>query len=211
MQARTYLIVGALGITACGAFWAWKQLGHHQVARLQNQVTEAAKVAFEKAGEAKVHEDAIAKRTPILEEDDREVEKAEETLASEASSRGTQPSIPGSVPAGADGRDALIAALRKDLEDTKAQLADERARGDAHSARADALQQEVQRLEVALQVSQAHEANWGLGVLFRTDGERGAWVEKDGAYLRYGIDVTRHALDNGQIDYRIGVRFGIRF
>ena len=160
-----------------------------------------------------------AQRAPVLVADDAEVarlEKRQPAAPPTAPAAPTPDSLPLGPPAVVvgDPRDALVAALKKDLTDTQAQLhtmtlaatASQKEAQDYRQAVADA-QAEVAQLRAALAVRHP----WAAGVSYGTDATAGAWIERDYSVVRVGMDVVRRTLPGGQTTLEAVARLGISF
>ena len=206
-----------IGIVALvvGALWLGFTLEsrHNQKAAGADSAKTAVQVkAIAKAEKQEVtYVQTLAKRAPILAADDSEVERLEKAerapdpLPPATAVPGREPvALPPVVVA-----DPLIAALRKDLTDTQAQLHTMTLDRDAYKADADAKGLELADLHASLAV-QPRPRSWAAGLVYGTDSTLGAYVSRDLGVLQVGLDVVRRPIAGGTTLEAIGTA-GFRF
>jgi hypothetical protein len=191
-------------------------VGKHEVKADETKAAVQAVVAQKSENQEVTHDQAAAKRAPVLAEDNSEVARLEAAKPAPAVGLPAAPAVPGAQPLGspavvvADPEAPLVAALKKDLADTQAQLADMTAARDAAEARGKAQDAEIADLHAAL-AAQAPTRPWAAGVVYGTDSTAGVFVARDLSLVQIGVDVVRRHLSNGQTTLEAVAHAGFRF
>jgi len=216
-MTRLQLIILALIATMslCLGFGLGRGLGHAQVTAAVTAANQAEAVATTDHAQGVQHDAEAEHRAPVLANDDAEVQRLER-IADPAPDPAPSPALPGSQVVGPppvvvdDTEHQLVAALKKDLADTKDQLATVTLARDAYRSEADARAQECTQLRVAL-AAVPRDLHWSAGAVYGTGQTAGGYVERDLGPIRVGVDIVRRQLAGGQTTLEAIGHLGMRF
>ena len=213
LQAIVLACVAVLALAF--GFALGRGLGHAQVAAAVKAADRQEAIATTDHAQGVQHDQEASNRAPVLAADDAEVERLEK-LADPAPDPAPAPALPGSEVVGpppvvvVDAEHLLVAALKKDLADTKDQLATVSLARDAYRSEAYARAQECTQLRAAL-AAVPRELRWSAGGVYGTAQTLGGYVERDLGPFRVGLDIVRRQLAGGQYTLEAVGRAGIRF
>ena len=213
LQAIVLACVAVLALAF--GFALGRGFGHAQVAAEVKVADHLEVVSTTEHTQGVQHDAEAAQRAPVLAADDAEVERLEKLLPP-APDPAPTPALPGSDVVGpapvvvADPEHQLVAALKKDLADTREQLTSVSLARDAYRAEADTRSQENQALRAALAAA-PRELHWSAGAVYGSGQTLGGYVERDLGPFRVGLDLVRRQLAGGQTSLEAIGRAGIRF
>jgi hypothetical protein len=117
---------------------------------------------------------------------------------------------PGSVGAPLDvAKDALIAAQDRLIQDQAAQI--RTVTLEARSYKAAFTQSQAAEVELRAALAARSHHVWAAGGSYGTEGQAGAWVERDLGRVRIGLDILRRPLAAGNSTLEAVARLGWSF
>ena len=203
MSLRWRLALAVLVAAICLAvgFEGRTWFGKREVSAHEQKAAQVEAVATQDHAQGVAHDQEAAQRVPVLAADDAEVQRLEAEQPAPPAPPASN--LPGSDVVGpapvvlADPKDLLLAALKQDLADTKAQLDTVTLARDAYKAEAAAKTQEIVQLRGAIAAA-PKDLHWAAGPVYGTNQALGAGVEYDLGPFRAEVDVVRVPLAGGQ-------------